>query len=302
MTGACVEPGCDGRVERTRSQSRTAGDERAIGEGLQGLSQHRWRIDEDLFERAHRGGAGFDRAISCDFELPHHLDGAVGRLGRRGGLPREHRAGGRLRVDSVRLARGSTQTPIDSIHFHDLMTRAVDRTGQADAVAAGPFNADGLDATIRLGPGEQRSIPLRIGTERVGAQADAPAIDRHRDVHVLVGIDPDNHRLRFVQVRHAVRHCRLLGLRRWLVRAGGQDCDGPFVRQAPIGSRPIRSASYRMIRRWAMTDRSKRGHEVSQLEGQAITHRHPPVSPSDTDRRENDAHSQVNSPPGTMPG
>ena len=206
-------PGCDGRVERTRSQSRTAGDERAIGEGLQGLSQHRWRIDEDLFERAHRGGAGFDRAISCDFELPHHLDGAVGRLGRRGGLPREHRAGGRLSVDSVRLARGSTQTPIDSIHFHDPMTRAVDRTGQADAVAAGPFNADGLDATIRLGPGEQRSIPLRIGTERVGAQADAPAIDRHRDVHVLVGIDPDDHRLRFVQVRHAVRHCRLLGLR-----------------------------------------------------------------------------------------
>ena len=148
------------RVERTRSQSRTAGDERAIGEGLQGLSQHRWRIDEDLFERAHRGGAGFDRAISCDFELPHHLDGAVGRLGRRGGLPREHRAGGRLSVDSVRLARGSTQTPIDSIHFHDPMTRAVDRTGQADAVAAGPFNADGLDATIRLGPGEQRSIPV----------------------------------------------------------------------------------------------------------------------------------------------
>ena len=41
-----------------------------------------------------------------------------------------------------------------------------------------------------------------------------------------------------------------------------------------------------------MTDRSKRGHEVSQLEGQAITHRHPPVSPSDTERRENDAHSQ----------
>ena len=32
---------------------------------------------------------------------------------------------------------------------------------------------------------------------------------------------------------------------------------------------------------------------VSQLEGQAITHRHPPVSPSNTDRRENDAHSQL---------
>ena len=36
-----------------------------------------------------------------------------------------------------------------------------------------------------------------------------------------------------------------------------------------------------------------RAGPVSQLEGQAITHRHPPVSPSDTDRRENDAHSQL---------
>ena len=41
-------------------------------------------------------------------------------------------------------------------------------------------------------------------------------------------------------------------------QAGGQDCDGPCVRQAPIGSRPIRSASHRMIRRRAMTDRISR--------------------------------------------
>ena len=216
VTGACVSTRCDGRVEWTpvAVPSQRVTSARSVRACTRALAAPRERIDEDLFERAHRGGAGFDRAISCDFELPPHRDGAVGRLGRRGGLPREHRAGGRLSVDRVRLARGSTQTPIDSIHFHDPMTRAVDRTGQADAVAAGPFNADGLDATIRLGPGEQRSIPLRIGTERVGAQADAPAIDRHRDVHVLVGIDPDNHRLRFVQVRHAVRHCRLRGLRR----------------------------------------------------------------------------------------
>ena len=236
-------PACDGRVERTRSQSRATGDESAIGEGLQGLLQHRRRIDEDLFERAHRGGAGFDRAISCDFELPHHLDGAVGRLGRRGGLPREHRAGGRLSVDSVRLARGSTQTPIGAIHFHDPMTRAADRTGQADAVAAGPFNADRLDATIRLGPGEQRSIPLRISAERVGAQTETPVIDRHRDVHVLVGIDPDNYRLRFVQVGHAVGHCRLLGLRHagwsgWADRTVmGRSCGRPLSGHGPSRQR-----------------------------------------------------------------
>ena len=37
----------------------------------------------------------------------------------------------------------------------------------------------------------------------------------------------------------------LLGLRPELARVGGQDCDGPWVQQAPIGSRPIRSAGCR---------------------------------------------------------
>jgi hypothetical protein len=73
-------------------------------------------------------------------------------------LPREHRTGGRLGVDGVRLAGGSTQPPIGSIHFHDAMARAADRPGQADAVAAGPFNAKRLDPFMRLGPGEERSI------------------------------------------------------------------------------------------------------------------------------------------------
>ena len=114
----------------------------------------------------------------------------------------------------VRLAGGSTQTPIGSIHFHDAMARAADRPGQADAVAAGPFNAKRLDASLPLGPGEERSIPRRIGIERVVAQADAPAIDRHRDVLVLMRIDPDNHRLRGGLVGQAVRHRRLLGLQR----------------------------------------------------------------------------------------
>ena len=43
-----------------------------IPEGLQGLSQHRRRVDENLLERDHGRGPGFDRGIACDFELPHH--------------------------------------------------------------------------------------------------------------------------------------------------------------------------------------------------------------------------------------
>ena len=93
--------------------------------------------------------------------------------------------------------------------------------------------------------------------ERVIAQADPPGVDRHRDVDMLVGIDPDNHLPNLGLRGHGVSH-RLAssGAARGLARVGGQDCDGPWVRQAPMGSRPIRSAGCRTIGRWAVTDRS----------------------------------------------
>ena len=76
-------------------------------------------------------------------------------------------------------------------------------------------------------------------------------------VDMLVGIDPDNHLPNLWLRGHGVSH-RLAssGAARGLARVGGQDCDGPWVRQAPMGSRPIRSAGCRTIGRWAVTDRS----------------------------------------------
>ena len=73
------------------------------------------------------------------------------------------------------------------------------------------------------------------------AQADPPGVDRPRDVDRLVGIDPDNHLPTLGLRGHGVSH-RLAssGAARGLARVGGQDCDGPWVRQAPMGSRPIR--------------------------------------------------------------
>ena len=55
---------------------------------------------------------------------------------------------------------------------------------------------------------------------------------------------------------------------------GGQDCDGPWVQQAPIGSRPIRSASSHTISRRTMTDRS-----IARTEGQSGygSGHHPPA-------------------------
>ena len=39
---------------------------------------------------------------------------------------------------------------------------------------------------------------------------------------------------------------------------------------------------------------SSKDQKVSQVKGQAIAHRHPPVSLIDPDRQEDHAHSQVN--------
>ena len=86
----------------------------------------------------------------------------------------------------------------------------------------------------------------------------------------------------------------LLGVAaRRLARVGGQDCDGPCVQQAPIGSRPIRSAGCHTIRRRAMTDSS-----IARTVGQSTCgsgHRPPaPTVPqSDPDRQGNHAHSQL---------
>ena len=171
-----------------------------------------WRLAP--LERDHRRGAGFHRGIACDFELPHHFHRAGGGLGRRRGLTREDRARGRLGVDGVRLARRSTQPPIRSIHFHDSMAGTANGPRQADAVAAGPFDPERFDRTVRLGPGDQRPIPLRIGVERVVTQTHAPTLDRHRDMPVLVGIDPDYHGRRFQLVGQALCHRCLLGLQR----------------------------------------------------------------------------------------
>ena len=65
-----------------------------------------------------------------------------------------------------------------------------------------------------------------------------PAIDKFR-IEDQLRINTDDHRPRFGRRSYAVGH----GLASSdcgpeLVWVGGQDCDGPWVQQAPIGSRP----------------------------------------------------------------
>ena len=181
------------------------------------------------------------------------------------------------------------------------MPRSADGPRQAGTIAAGAFDAERLNPPVCVGPPEQGLISARIGDERVIAQADPPGVDRHRDVDMLVGIDPDNHLPNLGLRGHGVSH-RLAssGAARGLARVGGQDCDGPWVRQAPIGSRPIRSAGCRTIGRRAVTDRSMTRTVGQSSCGSGHRPPAPTVPQSDPDRQGDHAHSQVEAAAGRV--
>ena len=249
--------GRDGPVDGARSESGAAREQAVIGEIVEGFSQDGRGLHDDLLQRVHRRGARFHGGIPCDLELADHLDGAVRGLGDGRRLPREQGPRRHLGVDGVGLAGGAACTAVAPIHFHDMMPGAVDGPCQASAVAPGAFDPERLNPPVCLGPRDQSLVATRVRDERVIAQTDPPAVDCHRDVDMLMRINTDDHRPRFGRRSYAVGH----GLASSdcgpeLVRAGGQDCDGPRVQQAPIGSRPIRSAGCRTSCQRAMTDRS----------------------------------------------
>ena len=170
----------------------------------------------------------FPGRIPRDLELPDHLDDTVPGFGGRGRLARQHGPGGALGIDGVGLADGATRAPVAPIYFHDSMPRSAHRACQPGAIAAGAFDAERLDPPVCLGPRDQGLIATRIGHERLIAEADPPGVDRHRDVNMLVRIDPDNHLSRLGLGGHAVGHgLASSGCARRLARVGGQDCDGP---------------------------------------------------------------------------
>ena len=69
------------RVEGARSESGAAREQAVVGEGVEGFSQYRRGVHDDLLQRVHRRGARLHRGIPRDLELAHHLDGAVCGLG-----------------------------------------------------------------------------------------------------------------------------------------------------------------------------------------------------------------------------
>ena len=136
----------------------------------------------------------FTAVSRVNLQLAHHLDGTVRGLrdGRR--LPRQYGPRGDLRVEGVGLAGGASRAPVAPIHCYNPMPRAAHRPCQAGAIAAGAVDAERVNPPVGLGPRDQRLVAARINNERVIAETDPPAVDRHRDVDVRMRINADDHR------------------------------------------------------------------------------------------------------------
>ena len=82
------------RVDGARSESGAAREQAVVGEGVEGFSQDRRGVHDDLLQRVHRRGACLHRDIPRDLQLAHHLDGAVRSLGDVKGGPKLDQSGG----------------------------------------------------------------------------------------------------------------------------------------------------------------------------------------------------------------
>ena len=96
------------RIDRAAAPSAAAFEERLVGERVEGLSQLGRRGDDDLLQRDHRRGAGFDRRPARDLEVAHHLDRPVRGLRDGGRLASQDRPRGGLGIHGVGLPGDST--------------------------------------------------------------------------------------------------------------------------------------------------------------------------------------------------
>ena len=135
------------RVDGARSESGAAREQAVVGEGVEGFSQYRRGVHDDLLQRVHRRGACLHRGIPRDLQLAHHLDGAVRSLGDGRRLTRQYGPRGDLRVDGVGLGSGRPGS---------LLTLAPHRSGRAGSAASGS-STDGFATRRRVpaGPGSQ---------------------------------------------------------------------------------------------------------------------------------------------------
>jgi hypothetical protein len=91
-------------------------------------------------------------------ERPDGLDDAVASLGRGGGHPGQHGAGGGFGVDRIRLAALAAGASVRPVDLHDVDPMVQQEPGQAGAVAAGAFDPDRVWVPVATQPAKQVSV------------------------------------------------------------------------------------------------------------------------------------------------
>jgi hypothetical protein len=147
------------------AQPGAGGGQRRGGAALQRLPQRCRRGDQQAFELVDRCGSGLDGTIAGRPERPDRLDDAVASLGRGGGHPGQHGAGGGLGVDRIRLAALAAGAPVRPVDLHDVDPMVQQEPGQAGAVAASAFDPDHVQVPVATQPAKQLSVAATVSRE-----------------------------------------------------------------------------------------------------------------------------------------
>jgi hypothetical protein len=111
-----------------------------------------------------------------------------------------------------------------------------DRGGQPRAVGAGALDCEGQLAPQAGRPVDQQRVAGPVGGEALGLDHAAELIEGDRDMHVLVGVDADDHPMTPLDDLgdgdHA-RHCYLQQTRRTVAVLAGR-VDGTVTRLSAI--------------------------------------------------------------------
>lgn len=133
--------------------------------------------------------------VAGDLDLPDHLGGVVRRLRDGLGLAAEHGPCSVFGVEGVALAVAAPAAPVTAVDLDDAVPGAAQKAGQADAVAAGAFDAVGEHSTVagqRGGPSLELRVSLAVGCDVLGCESSAEVVGGDSDVGVLVGVDADD--------------------------------------------------------------------------------------------------------------
>jgi hypothetical protein len=147
------------------AQPGAGGGQRRGGAALQRLPQRCRRGDQQAFELVDRCGSGLDGTIAGRPERPDRLEDAVASLGRGGGHPGQHGAGGGLGVDRIRLAALAAGAPVRPVDLHDDDVLVEQEPGQAGAVAASAFDPDHVQVPVATQPAKQLSVATTVSRE-----------------------------------------------------------------------------------------------------------------------------------------